>query len=63
MEIKTWPTGRCASPAIGMGWWSDVLADAIKRSGKIKIASCFTRSEDKRQEFADEIRLPGFAEL
>jgi hypothetical protein len=19
---------------IGMGWWSDVLADAIKRSGK-----------------------------
>jgi len=37
---------------IGMGWWSDVLADAIKRSDKIKIAACFTRSESKRQAFA-----------
>ncbi len=37
---------------IGMGWWSDVLADAIKRSGKLTIASCFTRSEQKRQAFA-----------
>jgi predicted dehydrogenase len=37
---------------IGMGWWSDVLADAIKRSGKLTIASCFTRSEDKRLAFA-----------
>ena len=37
---------------IGMGWWSDVLADAVKRSGKIEIVSCFTRSEDKRQAFA-----------
>ena len=35
-----------------MGWWSDVLADAIKRSGKIKIVACFTRSEDKRAAFA-----------
>src|SRR5215813_10929910 len=40
--------------SIGMGWWSDVLADAIKRSGKIEIASCFTRSEDKRQAFAQK---------
>jgi predicted dehydrogenase len=37
---------------LGMGWWSDVLADAIKRSGKLTIASCYTRSEDKRQKFA-----------
>ena len=37
---------------IGMGWWSDVLADAIKRSGKITIAACYTRSADKRQTFA-----------
>ena len=40
--------------SIGMGWWSDVLADAIKRSGKIEIASCFTRSDDKRQAFAEK---------
>ena len=35
-----------------MGWWSDVLADAIQRSGKLKIVACYTRSEDKRAAFA-----------
>jgi len=35
-----------------MGWWSDVLADAMKRSGKFEIASCYTRSTEKRQAFA-----------
>ena len=37
---------------IGMGWWSDVLADAISRSGKLTIVSCYTRSDDKRAAFA-----------
>ena len=37
---------------IGMGWWSDVLADAIKRSGKLAIAGCHSRSADKREKFA-----------
>jgi predicted dehydrogenase len=37
---------------VGMGWWSDVLADAVKRSGKLKILACYTRSEQKRQAFA-----------
>lgn len=37
---------------LGMGWWSDVLADAIVRSGKLKIVACHTRSEDKRKAFA-----------
>jgi predicted dehydrogenase len=35
-----------------MGWWSDVLADAIQRSGKLKIISCYSRSRDKREKFA-----------
>jgi predicted dehydrogenase len=35
-----------------MGWWSDVLADAIKRSGKMKIVACFSRSVEKREAFA-----------
>jgi predicted dehydrogenase len=39
---------------IGMGWWSDVLADAMKRSGKLKIVACYTRSEEKRQKFASK---------
>jgi predicted dehydrogenase len=37
---------------LGMGWWSDVLADAIKRSGKLEIAACFSRSKEKREKFA-----------
>jgi predicted dehydrogenase len=41
---------------IGMGWWSDVLSDAIMRSDKIEIVSCFTRSEDKRKAFAEKYR-------
>ena len=41
---------------IGIGWWSDVLADAIQRSGKLEILSCYTRSEEKRQNFAVKYR-------
>ncbi len=37
---------------IGMGWWSDVLADAMTRSDKLRIVACYTRSEDKRAAFA-----------
>ena len=42
--------------AIGMGWWSDVLADAMVRSGQLAIAACFSRSEDKRGAFAGKYR-------
>jgi predicted dehydrogenase len=38
--------------ALGMGWWSDVLADAVKRSKAIEIVACFSRSEEKRKAFA-----------
>jgi predicted dehydrogenase len=39
---------------IGMGWWSDVLADAAGRSGKFEIVACYTRSEEKRRAFASK---------
>jgi predicted dehydrogenase len=45
---------------IGMGWWSDVLADAIKRSGKLTIAGCYSRSENKRDKFAAEYGCRAF---
>ena len=38
--------------ALGMGWWSDVLADAVTRSSEIELVACYTRSEDKRRAFA-----------
>lgn len=41
--------------SIGIGWWSDVLADAAGRTGgQVEVVSCFTRSEDKRQAFAEK---------
>jgi predicted dehydrogenase len=49
-------TARLRVGCIGMGWWSDVLADAIARSGKLEIVSCYTRSEEKRQAFAAKYR-------
>jgi predicted dehydrogenase len=45
-------TVRVAS--LGMGWWSDVLADATGRAKGIEIVSCYTRSEDKRNAFAEK---------
>jgi predicted dehydrogenase len=41
---------------IGIGWWSDVLADAARRTGTIEIAACYTRSEDRRRAFAEKYR-------
>ncbi|MBI3516438.1 MAG: Gfo/Idh/MocA family oxidoreductase [Proteobacteria bacterium] len=41
---------------IGIGWWSDVLADAIQRSGKLEIVGCYTRSAEKRAAFAAKYR-------
>ena len=39
--------------SIGIGWSSDVLADAAGRTGgRVEVVSCFTRSEDKRVAFA-----------
>jgi len=41
--------------SIGIGWWSDVLADAAARTnGRVQMVSCFTRTEDKRLGFAEK---------
>jgi len=40
--------------SLGIGWWSDVLAEAASRTrGRVEIVSCFTRSEGKRNAFAE----------
>src|SRR5205807_6485800 len=41
---------------LGMGWWSDVLAYAIQRSGRLSIAAYYGRSAQKRQKFAQKYR-------
>ncbi len=41
--------------SIGIGWWSDVLAEAAGRTGgRVVIAACYTRSPDKRRAFAQK---------
>ena len=40
--------------ALGLGWWSDVLADAVARTPALEIVACHTRSEDKRAAFAEK---------
>jgi predicted dehydrogenase len=37
---------------IGMGWWSDVLADAMRRTDRLRMVACYSRSTDKRAAFA-----------
>ena len=50
--------------SIGIGWWSDVLADAAARTGgQVQVVSCFTRSEDKRQAFAAKYTCRAAASL
>ena len=44
---------RAAS--VGLGWWSDELAAAIQgKSDRIRVASCYSRSADKRAAFAEK---------
>ena len=40
--------------ALGMGWWSDVLADATQRTSALEIVACYTRSDDKRRAYAEK---------
>lgn len=37
---------------VGLGWWSEMLAQAATRSKRIEIAVCYSRSEEKMVAFA-----------
>jgi predicted dehydrogenase len=37
---------------VGIGWWSDVLAEVVTKSDELELRACFTRSEDKAADFA-----------
>ncbi|MDH3580720.1 MAG: Gfo/Idh/MocA family oxidoreductase [Hyphomicrobiales bacterium] len=50
--------------SIGIGWWSDVLADAAARTGgRVEVVSCFTRSQDKRRSFSEKYKCRAAASL
>jgi predicted dehydrogenase len=42
--------------SVGIGWWSNVLADAIGKSEELEIVNCYTRHEERRAEFAAKYR-------
>ncbi len=43
--------------SIGLGWWSDELAKSIyKKSKKIKIVSCYSKSKKKRINFSKKYK-------
>jgi predicted dehydrogenase len=55
-ETRSADTPPFRVAALGIGWWSDVLADAAQRSDAIRIVACYSRSEDKRRAFAAKYR-------
>ncbi|MGH2735725.1 MAG: Gfo/Idh/MocA family protein, partial [Actinomycetota bacterium] len=42
---------------VGLGRWARVLARGAQRGDVIELASCFSRSEDKRRAFQDEFGI------
>ena len=40
--------GKVGVALIGVGSWSGVIADAVKRSKKVELVTCFSRSPEKR---------------
>jgi predicted dehydrogenase len=43
---------RVGLALIGIGSWSGVIANAVQRSGKAKMVTCYTRNAEKRQAFS-----------
>lgn len=39
---------------IGIGGWAEKMAEAIEKSKKIELVSCFTRTREKRKEFSQK---------
>jgi predicted dehydrogenase len=37
---------------IGIGSWSSVIANAVQRSSKVEMATCYTRNAEKREAFS-----------
>src|SRR5499427_1929858 len=52
MTTATRDARKLRFAVVGIGWWSDVLADAALRSDTTESAACYTRSDDKRRAFA-----------
>jgi predicted dehydrogenase len=56
-------TDRVNAGIVGLGRWAKVLGRAAAKSHKLKIVAGYSRSEDKRQAFANEFGVPAVATL
>ncbi len=43
---------RVGLALVGVGSWSGVIADAVKRSSKAELVTCFSRNPEKRERYA-----------
>jgi predicted dehydrogenase len=48
---------------VGLGRWAKVLARAVAKSEKIKIVAGFSRSEEKREAFEQELGVPAAPDM
>ena len=39
---------------VGLGGWARSIVEAVEKSKKLELASCFSRTEEKRERFAQE---------
>jgi len=46
------PGDKVGVALIGIGSWSAVIADAVQRSKKVKMVTCYTRNAEKRETFS-----------
>jgi predicted dehydrogenase len=51
-ERPPWIRDPVRVACVGLGWWSDVLAAAIARSGRLRVVACHSRTAAKRDAFA-----------
>lgn len=46
--------GKVRLGSVGLGWWGGVLADGVAAGDNAEIVSCFARTPETREKFADE---------
>jgi predicted dehydrogenase len=51
-------TDKVRLAPVGLGRWARVLARGAQRGSVIELASCYSRSEEKRRAFQDEFGIP-----
>ena len=48
---------------VGLGRWAKVLTRAAAKSDKLQIIAAYSRTQDKREQFAREFGVPGVPDL